>query len=96
MLEKTQTVRLDVKGGKTSNPSALKYNGDGTWTSNQGIIYGQGSKDGNRVRHVLQHTQPNSTKPVYTVFNVDKSEVIGLIDEAWVISQYGKGNWYKR
>lgn len=57
MLEKTQTVRLDVKGGKTSNPSALKYNGDGTWTSNQGIIYGQGSKDGNRVRHVLIRVQ---------------------------------------
>lgn len=29
-------------------------------------------------------SNPNPTKPVHTVFNVDKSEVIGLIDEAWV------------
>ena len=66
------------------NPNALKYNGDGTWTSNEGVIYGQGSIHGNRVKHVLDHTQPNSSKPKHTVYNVDKSQVIGLIDEAWV------------
>lgn len=73
-----------VKGGsKTTNPNALKYNGDGTWTSNEGLIYGQGSKDGNRVRHVLQHTTENTSKPRHTIFNVDRSNVIGLVDEAW-------------
>mgnify|MGYP006955756199 FL=1 len=65
------------------NPNALKYNGDGTWTSNAGLVYGQGSKHGNRVKHVLAHTQPDSSKPKHTVFSVDKSNVIGLIDEAW-------------
>ncbi len=73
------------EGGKGStNPNALKYNGDGTWTSNEGLIYGQGSKDGNRVKHVLAHTQPNPNKPQHTVFNVDKTNVIGTVDEAWV------------
>ncbi len=66
-----------------TNPNALKYNNDGTWTSNEGLIYGQGSKDGNRVNHVLQHTQPDPSKPKHTVFNVDRSNLIGLIDEAW-------------
>lgn len=33
---------------------------------------------------MLQHTVPNDSKPLHTVYNVDKSEVIGLIDEAWV------------
>lgn len=32
----------------------------------------------------MQHAQSNPSKPVHTVFNVDKSEVIGLIDEAWI------------
>lgn len=72
------------KSGSNTNPNALSYNGDGSWTSNKGLVYGQGSKDGNRVKHVLQHTVPNDSKPLHTVYNVDKSEVIGLIDEAWV------------
>ena len=72
----------DEKGSNV-NPNALKYNGDGTWTSNAGLVYGQGSKHGNRVKHVLAHTQPDSSKPKHTVFSVDKSNVIGLIDEAW-------------
>ena len=79
-----ESLWRSVKGNKSTNPNALKYNGDGTWTSNEGLIYGQGSKDGNRVKHVLQHTKPNPVKQKHTVFNVDKSELIGLIDEAWV------------
>ena len=71
-------------GSKTVNPNALKYNGDGTWTSNEGLIYGQGSIHGNRVKHVIAHTQPDPSKPTHTMYNVDKSQVIGLIDEAWV------------
>lgn len=59
------------------------------------MIYGQGSKEGNRVLHVLEHTKPNTNKPVHTVFNIDKSNVIGLVDEAWetgTIVKNGK-NW---
>ncbi len=70
-------------GSNTVNPNALKYNGNGTWTSNAGLIYGQGSIHGNRVKHVLAHTQPDPSKPRHTVFNVDRSNVIGLVDEAW-------------
>ena len=62
----------------------LTYNKkDETWTSNEGLIYGQDSKYGNRVKHVLAHTSSNSAKKIHSVFNSDRSEVIGLIDEAW-------------
>ena len=71
--------------GRVSNPNALHYNGDGTWTSNEGLVYGQGSAQGNRVLHVLEHTVPNPNKPLQTLFNVDGSQVIGLIDEAWAV-----------
>ncbi len=73
---------ISVKGGSGVNPNALKNNGDGTWISNEGLIYGQ-SPDGNRVIHVVKHTIPDPSKPLHTVFNVDKSNVIGLDDEAW-------------
>ena len=32
---------------------------------------------------MLAHTQPDPSKPRHTVFNVDKSDVISLVDEAW-------------
>lgn len=79
---------LEILDGRSS--SKLVYNGDGTWTSKEGLIYGQGSKQGNRVLHVLEHTKPNASKTTHTIFNVDKSEVIGLIDEAWF--NRGSGN----
>ena len=66
------------------NTSQLRYNGDGTWTSNEGVIYGQGSKQGNRVLHILEHLKPDASKPQHTVFDVDRSQLIGLIDEAWI------------
>lgn len=55
-----------------------------TWTSPGGLVYGEGSAHGNRVMHVLDHAAPNPSKPVHSVFNVDRREVIGLIDEAWL------------
>lgn len=81
-IEETLEI-FDESSGK------LTYNGDGTWTSNEGIIYGQGSAQGNRVLHILEHLKPNPAKPTHTLFNVDKSELIGLIDEAWVIKGTG-------
>lgn len=54
-----------------------------TWTSPEGLVYGRGSKHGNRVKHILDHTVPNPNKPVHSVFSADRTKVIGLIDEAW-------------
>ncbi len=82
VLVHNMCMRNDVYVGNT-NPNALRYNGEGTWTSNAGLTYGQGSIHGNRVNHVIDHTHPNPSKPKHTVFNVDESNVIGLVDEAW-------------
>lgn len=59
-----------------------------TWTTPAGIDYGPGSVDGNRVKHVLEHAEPNPDKAMHTVFNVDRKEVLGLVDDAWL----AKGN----
>lgn len=58
----------------------LQYNTNGTWSSKEGIIYGQGSKQGNRILHILEHMKPNPLKPTHTVFSVSKDEIIILID----------------
>jgi hypothetical protein len=54
------------------------------WTSPAGLIYGQGSIHGNRVLHVLDHLVPNTSKSSHTLFNVDRTELVGLLDEAWL------------
>ncbi|VEG12930.1 hypothetical protein [Moraxella cuniculi] len=55
-----------------------------TWSSPAGLNYGQGSREGNRVKHVLEHAQPNSNKPNHTVFNVQRNQILSLVDQAWV------------
>lgn len=54
-----------------------------SWTSPGGLVYGQGSVHGNRVKHVLDHLVPNSGKAIHSVFNVDRTQLIGLLDGAW-------------
>lgn len=55
-----------------------------SWTTPVGLVYDQGSIQGNRILHVLDHTVPNPAKPTHTLFSVDRNEVLGLIDEAWL------------
>ncbi|HVK54180.1 MAG TPA: hypothetical protein VM532_04030 [Burkholderiales bacterium] len=82
----------EVAKGVGNNPAGrLTYEAASqSWTSPGGLIYGQGSAHGNRVLHVLDHTVPNPSKPVHSVFNVDRSQVIGLVDEAWA-ARVGSG-----
>jgi len=62
--------------------------GTRTWTTPAGVDYGPGSVHGNRVQQVLDHAVPNPNKATHTVFNVDRREVLGLVDDAWL----AKGN----
>lgn len=83
----SQTVALgqiDAYSVQANKAGKLSYDATSkTWTSPQGLVYGQGSAHGNRVKHVLDHATPNPNKPVHSVFNVDRNQVIGLVDEAW-------------
>ena len=77
-------TQISITAAGISAAGRLTYNAvTKSWTSPGGLVYGQGSAQGNRVLHVLEHTVPNTSKPVHTVFNVERTQVIGLIDEAW-------------
>ena len=58
-----------------------------SWRSTGGLVYGQGSAQGNRVLHVLEHLTPDPSKPLHTLFNVPRNQIIGLLDEAWAARQ---------
>ncbi|MNJ22668.1 hypothetical protein D3C77_170420 [compost metagenome] len=55
-----------------------------TWTTPAGLDYGQGSVQGNRVLHVLEHADPNPAKTTHSVFSMDRKEILGAVDEAWL------------
>ncbi len=50
--------------------------------SSAGLIYGPGSRDGHRRKHVLKHAEDDLSKPVHGVFD-DKEAVFALVDEAY-------------
>lgn len=70
---------LNAAGGA----GRLRSIGPSTWESIGGLSYGLDKVFGNRVQHVLAHTVPDATKPLHSVFSVGRSEVLGLVDEAW-------------
>lgn len=53
-------------------------------TTPAGLDYGQGSVQGNRVLHVLEHAEPNPAKTLHSVFSMDRKEILGAVDEAWL------------
>ncbi|KMP90982.1 hypothetical protein TU65_25530 [Bacillus wiedmannii] len=55
-----------------------------SWLSSGGLEYTQGSAHGNRVKHVLDHTKPNPNKTTHSVFNTGKTNVLELLDQAWL------------
>lgn len=34
--------------------------------------------------HVLEHAEPNPAKTTYSVFSMDRKEILGAVDEAWL------------
>ncbi|HMR05112.1 MAG TPA: RHS repeat-associated core domain-containing protein [Polyangiaceae bacterium] len=72
-------------GGKSATKlGRLESLGGGRWRSTAGLVYGQGSKHGNRIKHVLDHASPTAGKNTHSVFSVDRREILGVLDEAWL------------
>ena len=78
-------VSTDVANKKTRAFKLTYDKTSNTWTTPAGLKYGQGSKQGNHVKHVLEYAVSNSDKkPHPSVFNVSRKEILELIDEAWL------------
>ncbi|GAA4082534.1 hypothetical protein [Actinomadura miaoliensis] len=52
------------------------------YRSPSGLVYGEGSNEGHRILHVLEHGRENPNKPLHSVFKHDKG-VLDYVDEAW-------------
>ncbi|SFJ33528.1 TonB-dependent receptor [Planctomicrobium piriforme] len=72
-LDRLKIVKRDNPGKLTFDPAT------NSWKSPGGLIYGPDKKYGNRVEHVLNHL----SDPSKSLFNVDRTKLVGLLDEAW-------------
>ncbi len=78
-----RTANSGLKSFVPNSGNLVFHPASNSWTSTAGLVYGQGSKHGNRVKHVLDHLVPNASKTTNSVFSVDRTKLIGLIDEAF-------------
>ncbi|NBI30727.1 RHS repeat domain-containing protein [Chengkuizengella marina] len=78
-----QATNVVVKG--TNNLGKLSQIGDNVFESSAGLIYGSDPKFGNRIGHVLAHGVADPSRPNHTVFNVGSDNILGLLDEAWLM-----------
>lgn len=67
-----------------STPATQVIDENKSYTSPGGIVYGIGSVHGTRLKHVLEHTHADPSKPKHSVFKEkDIKKLVDLIDEAW-------------
>ena len=75
-------------GIRQARLGSLKFVGPQRWVSQRtGLIYGDDPVFGNRVLHVLAHMANNTNKPVQGVYTVPRNQVLGLVDEAYLLIQ---------
>ena len=51
--------------------------------SPEGLLYTMGPKGEHRVDHVMRHGDDMPNRPVHSVFEGDKNDILALIDEAY-------------
>lgn len=72
-------------GQLTTTPS-------GDFKSTAGLIYGRGSREGTRLKHVMRHAEDDLSKPIHGVFDGTQNEILALIDQAYLLAKKGSKN----
>ncbi len=85
----------DTTATQQSNDGETKNKGDqatrerlneirpDTYESLAGLIYGKGSEDGHRLKHIMQHSKDNPDKKVHGVYDGDREQILEWIDDVW-------------
>lgn len=78
--------------GTTPALGQIRKTGHQTWESTAGLIYGPGSQEKHRIKHVMRHATDQPRRPgKHGVFagNGDQEKVLALIDEAYLKALQG-------
>ncbi len=78
-------------GDCTNEVGQLTKISQDTWRSSQGLIYGP-SGNGNAIQHILQHTKDIPSKAIQGVFTIPRTQILPLLDQAWLEIQNMSSN----
>lgn len=83
----TKPTTSNVKdSGDDTQLGEMREIGNNVFRSTAGLVYGPGSIDKHRLKHVLAHAKDNKSKPIHGVFDVGgEREVFALLDEAYLL-----------
>jgi len=84
------------ESGDEPPPGKLKLINKNVFRSTAGLIYGSGSREGHRLKHVLKHAQDDLSKPVHGVFDGDRDQILRWIDLAFMKTAKGGGDVRKQ
>lgn len=71
-------------------PESLTSLGNDRYRSPAGLVYGRGSEQGHRLKHLARHLEDEPSRPgSHGVFSGDFAQVLGWIDEAYRRGQAG-------
>ncbi len=76
--------KAGVTGGSDKSYGFLKEIGKDRYRSPAGLIYGRGSEEGHRLKHIERHLADQPSRPgPHGVFDGDMPQVLRWIDEAY-------------
>ena len=78
--------------GELSAPFLREVRTD-VFESPAGLQYGPGSEEGHRLKHIMRHARDDPSRPgPHGVFDGGQSQILALLDEAWLLSSDGGPN----
>lgn len=80
--DSTNRPRGRDPGSVEARPPPLEGLGK-PWRSPGGLVYGPGSAEGHRLRHVARHLEDDGDRPVHGVFNGGLEQAVKVIDQAY-------------
>lgn len=89
-LPRTSTTSSDKSLTKdTPALGELREIRNNVFESTAGLRYVPGSADGHRLKHVMQHSKDDLSKPKHGVFEGDRDQILAVIDEAYEKTKKG-------
>ena len=76
-----------TQGQQVETEDFLTEIGNETWRSPAGLVYGPGSREGHRLKHLARHLQDDPDRDIHGVFTGGMDEVLEWLDEAYQLSK---------
>lgn len=58
-----------------------------------GLVFGPGSEEGHRLKHIMRHARDDPSRPgPHGVFDGGQSQILAILDEAWLLGKQGGPN----